>query len=48
MAENFISDKNLRFLLYELFDIQSLLEYPRCADHSLEVFEDGRDEGPGR
>ncbi len=39
MAEKFISDRNLRFLLYEVFDVESLLAYPRYADHSREVFE---------
>ena len=39
MAEAFISERNLRFLLYEVFDIESLLKYPRYADHSREVFD---------
>jgi len=39
MAEKFISDRNLRFLLYEVFDVESLLQYPRYADHSREVFD---------
>jgi len=39
MAEKFISDRNLRFLLYEVFDVESLLQYPRYADHSKEVFD---------
>lgn len=39
MAEKFISDRNLKFLLYEVFDVESLLAYPRYADHSREVFE---------
>ncbi len=39
MAEKFISDRNLRFLLYEVNDVESLLKYPRFADHSREVFD---------
>ncbi len=39
MAEKFISDRNLRFLLYEVNNIESLLKYPRYADHSKEVFD---------
>lgn len=39
MAEKFISDRNLKFLLYEAFDATSLLQYPRYADHSREGFD---------
>ncbi|HOG82094.1 MAG TPA: acyl-CoA dehydrogenase family protein, partial [Smithellaceae bacterium] len=39
MAEKFISERNLKFLLYELNDTESLLRYPRYADHSREVFD---------
>lgn len=39
MAEKFISERNLRFLLYEMNDAESLLRYPRYADHSREVFD---------
>jgi alkylation response protein AidB-like acyl-CoA dehydrogenase len=39
MAEKFISERNLRFLLYELFNVESLLNYPRYADQSRDVFE---------
>ena len=39
MAEKFISERNLKFLLYELNDIESLLKYPYFADHSKEVFD---------
>ena len=34
MAEKFISDRNLKFMLYEMFNLESLLKYPRYADHS--------------
>jgi len=39
MATTFISERNLRFLLYEVFDIETLLNYPLYADHSREVFD---------
>ena len=39
MADRFISDRNLKFLLYELNDTEALLKYPRYADHSREVFD---------
>ena len=39
MAEKFISDRNLKFMLYEMFNLESLLKYPRYADHSREVFD---------
>ena len=39
MAERFVSERNLRFLLYEVFDASSLVKYPRYADHSREVFD---------
>lgn len=39
MAEKFISDRNIKFMLYEMFDIESLLKYPFFADHSREVFD---------
>lgn len=39
MAEKFISERNLKFLLYEVFDAESLLRYPRFADHSRRVFD---------
>ncbi len=34
MAEQFISERNLSFLLYEVFNAESLLNYSRYADHS--------------
>ncbi len=39
MAEQFISDRNLKFLLYEVFNAEDLLAYPRYAEHSREVFD---------
>ncbi|HUH65434.1 MAG TPA: acyl-CoA dehydrogenase [Syntrophales bacterium] len=39
MAEKFVSERNIRFLLYEVFDAPSLLKYPRYADHSRDAFD---------
>jgi len=39
MAEKFISDRNLRFLLYELFDAAGLTKYPYFSDHGRETFD---------
>ena len=39
MAEKFISERNLKFLLYEMLDAECLLQYPRFSDHSREVFD---------
>lgn len=39
MAEKFFSERNLTFLLNEVFDAPSLLQYPRYAHHAPEVFD---------
>ncbi len=39
MAEKFVSDKNLKFLLHEVFDVSQLTQYPYYADHSRDVFD---------
>ncbi len=39
MAEKFISDRNIKFMLYEMFNVESLLQYPFFADNSREVFD---------
>ena len=39
MAEKYLSMRNLRFLLYEIFDVESLTQYPYFQDHSREIFE---------
>ncbi|MBW2562073.1 MAG: acyl-CoA dehydrogenase, partial [Deltaproteobacteria bacterium] len=39
MAEKFASEKNLKFLLHEVFDVSQLTQYPYYADHSREVFD---------
>ncbi len=37
MAERFVSEKNLRFMLYDVFDVESLLAYPAYSEHSRET-----------
>jgi alkylation response protein AidB-like acyl-CoA dehydrogenase len=39
MAEKFISERNLRFMLYEVFDCESLTKYPYYQDHDREIFD---------
>ncbi|MBM4332368.1 MAG: acyl-CoA dehydrogenase [Deltaproteobacteria bacterium] len=39
MAEKFVSQRNLKFLLYEVFDTPALTQYPYYADHSRESFD---------
>jgi len=39
MATKFISLRNLKFLLYEVFDVESLTKYPFFEAHSREVFD---------
>ena len=39
MAEKFVSMRNLRFLLYEVFDVETLCRYPRYQDHGREIFD---------
>jgi alkylation response protein AidB-like acyl-CoA dehydrogenase len=39
MAERFISERNLRFCLYEVFDVLSLTRYPYFEEHTREGFE---------
>jgi len=39
MAEKFVSEKNLKFLLYDVFDAESLLQYSHFAEHSREMFD---------
>ncbi len=35
----FVSERNLSFMLYELFDVEELTQYPLYADHSKEIFD---------
>jgi len=39
MAERFVSDRNLRFMLYEVFDVESLSRYPHFEDQDREIYE---------
>jgi butyryl-CoA dehydrogenase len=39
LAEKFVSERNLKFLLYEVFDASSLTQYPYYAEHSREMFD---------
>jgi len=39
MAEKFVSEKNLKFMIYEVFDAEALTKYPYFAEHSREVFD---------
>jgi len=39
MADKFVSERNLKFLLYEVFDAASLTRHPYYADHSRESFD---------
>jgi hypothetical protein len=39
MADKFVSERNLKFLLYEIFDAASLTKHPYYADHSRESFD---------
>jgi hypothetical protein len=39
MAEKFVSERNLKFLLYEVFDATSLTQYPYYKEHHREIFD---------
>ena len=39
MAEKFLSERNLKFLLYEVFHADDLCTYPYFEEHSREVFD---------
>ncbi|MBT8491288.1 MAG: acyl-CoA dehydrogenase N-terminal domain-containing protein, partial [Deltaproteobacteria bacterium] len=39
MAERFISERNLKFLLYRVFHMDELTRYPYYQDHSEEIFD---------
>lgn len=39
MAEKFVSERNLRFFLNEVFDAKSLCEYPYFEEHGQEIFD---------
>lgn len=39
MSNKFLSKRNLRFLLYQVFDAESLCEHPYFEEHSQEMFD---------
>ncbi|MGD9031116.1 MAG: acyl-CoA dehydrogenase [Desulfobacteraceae bacterium] len=39
MAEKFVSERNLKFLLYEVFDATSLTQYPYYQEHNRDIFD---------
>ncbi len=39
MAQKFISMRNLKFLLYEVFDVEALTRYPYFAAHNKKMFD---------
>ncbi|MGH7440662.1 MAG: acyl-CoA dehydrogenase family protein, partial [Polyangiaceae bacterium] len=39
MANPLVSDRNVDFLLYEVFDVEALCKLPAYADHSRETFD---------
>lgn len=39
MAEKFISEQNIRFMLYDVLDAESLTQYEYFSEHSRETFE---------
>jgi alkylation response protein AidB-like acyl-CoA dehydrogenase len=39
LAEKFLSERNLKFLLYEVFHAEDLCTYPYFEEHSREVFD---------
>ncbi|MBC2717877.1 MAG: acyl-CoA dehydrogenase [Desulfobacteraceae bacterium] len=39
MATKFVSEKNLKFLLYDVFNIESLTQYPYFKQHNRKMFD---------
>ncbi|MCJ7596909.1 MAG: acyl-CoA dehydrogenase [Desulfobacterales bacterium] len=39
MTDKFVSERNLKFLLHEVFDVTSLTEYPYYKEHNREIFD---------
>lgn len=39
MASKFVSERNIQFLLYEVFDIESLTNYPYYEEHNRKMFD---------
>ena len=38
MADKFISIRNVKFLLFEVFDVLSLSEYPYFSQHNQKMY----------
>ena len=38
MAAKFVSERNIKFLLYEVFDVESLTRYQYYNDHNRKMF----------
>ena len=39
MATKFVSERNIKFLLYEVFDVESLTEYDYYGEHNRKMFD---------
>jgi len=39
VAEKFVSERNLKFMLYDVFDAESLTRYPYFQEHNREIFD---------
>jgi butyryl-CoA dehydrogenase len=39
MAERFVSERNLRFLLYEVFQVEAFTQHPWFQEHDREIFD---------
>jgi len=39
VAAKFVSERNIKFLLYEVFDVESLTEYEYYQDHNRKMFD---------
>ena len=39
MAVKFVSERNIKFLLYEVFDVESLTEYEYYSEHNRKMFD---------
>ena len=39
MATKFVSERNIKFLLYEVFDVESLTKYEYYQEHNRKMFE---------
>ena len=39
MAAKFVSERNIKFLLYEVFDVESLTQYDYYSEHNRKMFD---------